>query len=155
LKNLVGVLVLLTISGCSIFQKPLPPREVKIITKPIVIEIVQPVLPRPINLKEPKWYVVSDTKIIELCLENADTGKRDCKLGKEELYPKGYTYLDKFFDSIKKKHGGDLVFVAMSVGDYELMSYNVQEIKRYIEQLGEVIIYYRNVTINTKEEKEE
>jgi hypothetical protein len=155
LKILVSVLVLLTISSCSIFQKPLPPREVKIVTKPVVIEIVQPVLPRPISLKEPKWYVVSDTKIIELCLKNADTGKRDCKLGKENLYPEGHTYLDKFLDSIKKKHGGDLVFVAMSVGDYELMSYNVQEIKRYIEQLGEVIIYYRNVTISNKEDKEE
>jgi hypothetical protein len=154
LKNLVSISVLLTISSCSFFQKPLPPREVKIITKPVVIEIVQPVLPRPISLKEPKWYVVSDAKIIEPCLKNAETGKRDCKLGKEDLYPEGYTYLDKFFDDIKKKHGGDLVFVAMSVGDYELMSYNVQEIKRYIGQLGEVIVYYRNVTINDKEDEE-
>ena len=29
-----------------------------------------------------------------------------------------------------------------------MMSYNTQEIKRYINQLGEVIVYYRNVTIN-------
>jgi hypothetical protein len=31
------------------------------------------------------------------------------------------------------------------------MSYNTQEIKRYINQLGEVIVYYRNVTINDKD----
>ena len=36
----------------------------------------------------------------------------------------------------------------MTVDDYELMAYNTQEIKRYINQLGEVIVYYRNVTIN-------
>jgi hypothetical protein len=29
------------------------------------------------------------------------------------------------------------------------MSANMQELKRYIKQLGEVVIYYRNVTIKT------
>jgi hypothetical protein len=77
-------------------------------------------------LKEPRWYVVSDKKIA-----NEDR-----------------TYLDKFIEDIKKKHGGDVVFIAMSIADYELMSYNTQELKRYINQLGEVIVYYRNVTIN-------
>ncbi len=149
LKQIASVLALLTISGCSLLQQP--PREVEIITKPIKIDIVQPVMPRAIDLKEPKWYVVSDAKIIENCLKDPETKKSNCKLGKEDLYPEGYTYLDKFIDDIKKKHGGDIVFVAMSVADYELMSYNTQEIKRYINQLGEVIVYYRNVTINDED----
>ena len=147
LKQIAIALALLTISGCSLLQQP--PREVKIITKPIQIEIVQPVLPRALKLKEPRWYVVSDAKVIENCLKNEE-GKSDCKLGKENLYPEGYTHLDKFIDSIKKKHGGDTVFVAMSVADYELMAYNTQEIKRYINQLGEVIVYYRDVTIKVE-----
>ena len=147
-KQIAIVLALLMISGCSLLQQP--PREVEIITKPIKIDIVQPVLPRSLNLKEPKWYVVSDTKIIENCLKNEE-GKSDCKLGREDLYPEGYTYHDKFIDDIKKKHGGDVVFVAMTVADYELMSYNTQEIKRYINQLGEVIVYYRNVTIGDED----
>tara|TARA_B110000285_G_scaffold92436_1_gene105853 strand:- start:5 stop:475 length:471 start_codon:yes stop_codon:yes gene_type:complete len=142
------VLALLTISGCSLLTPA--PREVEIITKPIRIDIVQPVLPRAIDLKEPRWYVVSDAKVIENCLKNEE-GKSDCKLGREDLYPEGYTHLDKFIDGIKKRHGGDVVFVAMSVEDYEMMSYNTQEIKRYINQLGEVIVYYRNVTINDEE----
>ena len=128
LKKLVFVLAILSLSGCSLLQQP--PREVEIITKPVQIDIVQPVMPRPLNLKEPKWYVVSDRKI-----------------PKEER-----TYMDKFEADIKKKHGGDLVFVAMTVADYDLMAYNTQEIKRYISQLGEVIIYYREVTTNEKEE---
>jgi len=147
LKAIASVLVLLMISGCSL----LGTKEVEIITKPIELDIVQPVLPRPLNLKEPKWYVVSDAKIIEECIKNPETKERDCKLGKEDLYPEGYTYLDRFIDDIKKKHGGDIVFVAMSVQDYKHMAYNTQEIKRYINQLGEVIVYYRNVTINDKE----
>ena len=132
LKILASALTLLTISGCSLLQQA--PREVEIITKPIEIIITQPIMPRPLNLKEPNWYVVSDTQIAN----------------KDGLYPEGYTYFDKFVDDIKKKHGGDLVFIAMSVADYELMSYNTQELKRYISQLGEVIVYYKDVTTPTK-----
>jgi len=126
LKKSVIALAILTLSGCSLLQ--VPAREVEIISKPIQIDIVQPTMPRPLNLKEPKWYVVSDRKI-----------------PKEDR-----TYMDKFEEDIKKKHGGDLVFVAMTVADYELMAYNTQEIKRYISQLGEVIVYYREVTTPKK-----
>lgn len=147
LKTIAIAFLALTISGCSIFG----PREVEVKTVPIQLDIVQPVMPRPLNLKEPKWYVVSDAKIIENCLKDPETKKPNCKLGREDLYPEGYTYLDRFIDDIKKKHGGDIVFVAMTVADYENMSYNTQEIKRYINQLGEVIVYYRNVTINDKD----
>jgi hypothetical protein len=136
-KILASALTLLTISGCSLLQ--VPPREVEIISKPIEIIITQPIMPRPLNLKEPNWYVVSDTRIAN----------------KDGLYPEGYTYFDKFVDDIKKKHGGDLVFIAMSVADYELMSYNTQELKRYISQLGEVIVYYKDVTTPTEPEATE
>ena len=144
LKILASTLVLLTISGCS--STP----EVQIVTQPIQLKVTQPIMPRPISLKEPKWYVVSDSKIIEACLKNPETKKPDCKLGRESLYPVGYTYFDKFVSDIKKKNGGDLVFVAMSIEDYELMSYNVQELKRYIKQLGETIVYYRNILIEAE-----
>jgi hypothetical protein len=132
LKILASALTLLTISGCSLLQQP--PREVEVISTPIEIIITQPIMPRPLDLKEPNWYVVSDTRIAD----------------KDGLYPEGYTYFDKFVDDIKKKHGGDLVFIAMSVADYELMSYNTQELKRYINQLGEVIVYYKDVTTPSK-----
>jgi len=131
-KILASALILSTISGCSLL--PQPPREVEIITKPVEIVITQPIMPRPLDLKEPSWYVVSDSKIAN----------------KDGAYPEGYTYFDKFVEDIKKKHGGDLVFIAMTVADYELMSYNTQELKRYISQLGEVIIYYRDVTLPTE-----
>ena len=148
LKTLVYVLLIpVLLSSCSILGQ----RQVEVVTKPVQIDIAQPAMPRPIDLKEPKWYVVSDAKIIEACLKDPETKKSNCKLGREDKYPEGYTYLDKFIDDIKKKHGGDIVFVAMSVADYELMSYNTQEIKRYINQLGEVIVYYRNVTMNDEQ----
>ena len=148
LKQLASILLIpIILSSCSLLGQ----RQVEVVTKPVKIDIAQPTMPRPIDLKEPKWYVVSDAKIIEACLKDPETGKSDCKLGREDKYPEGYTYLDKFIDDIKKKHGGDIVFVAMSVADYELMAYNTQEIKRYINQLGEVIVYYRNVTMNDEQ----
>lgn len=42
--------------------------------------------------------------------------------------------------------GDDIVFFAMSVPDYELMAYNMQELRRYIKQVNEIIVYYRKVT---------
>ena len=53
---------------------------------------------------------------------------------------------------MEKQSGGTLVFTAMSIDDYELMAYNMQEIRRYINQLKEVVVYYR--TINDTDEVE-
>jgi hypothetical protein len=41
---------------------------------------------------------------------------------------------------------GELVFLAMTIPDYELMAYNMQELKRYITELKDVVVYYRKVT---------
>ena len=59
--------------------------------------------------------------------------------------------VEEFMIDIEKR-AGTLVFVAITVDDYELMSYNMQEIKRYVNQMKEVIVYYR--TINTDDEPE-
>ena len=53
--------------------------------------------------------------------------------------------LEEFLVNIEKE-SGFVVFVAMSVSDYELMAYNMQELKRYIKETNQVIVYYRKVT---------
>ena len=53
--------------------------------------------------------------------------------------------LDEFLERIKKDEG-QIVFFAMSVPDYELMAYNTQELKRFITELQQVIVYYKEVT---------
>jgi|TARA_R110002153_G_scaffold273059_1_gene442903 hypothetical protein len=55
--------------------------------------------------------------------------------------------IDEFLARVEKDQG-QVVFLAMSVPDYELMAYNMQELKRYITELKEVVIYYRKVTTN-------
>tara|TARA_R100000544_G_scaffold27306_1_gene14186 strand:- start:206 stop:442 length:237 start_codon:yes stop_codon:yes gene_type:complete len=59
--------------------------------------------------------------------------------------------IDEFLARVEKEHG-QVVFVAMSVPDYELMAYNMQELKRYINELKQVVVYYKKIT--TTEEKE-
>ena len=35
----------------------------------------------------------------------------------------------------------------MTIPDYEVMAYNMQEIKRYITELKDVVVYYKKVTV--------
>ena len=57
-RNLATLAILTTlISGCASFG--LGTKKVQVVTKPVQIDIMQPSLPRDINLIEPKWYVVS------------------------------------------------------------------------------------------------
>ena len=59
--------------------------------------------------------------------------------------------IEEFLERVEKDQG-QLVFVAMSIPDYELMAYNMQELKRYINELKEVVVYYRKVTIDKPDE---
>ena len=106
-------------------------------------------MPRPIDLQDLKWYVVSEAVIANPCRKVDDKIPKTCAQEDKENpeWPQGYTYLDRFLDDMKDINGGDVVFVATTIKDYELMSANVQELRRYIRELGEVIIYYRDVTL--------
>ncbi len=48
--------------------------------------------------------------------------------------------------AIIEEQEGELVFLAMTIPDYEVMAYNMQELKRYITELKDVVVYYRKVT---------
>ena len=147
IQKLFTILILLTISGCSL----LGTKQVEVVSKPVKIDIMQPDLPRPVDLTAPTWYVVSEAKIANPCKKIEGETKRPkvCELEDRENpdWPEGYTYLDRFLDDMKEQNGGNVVFVATSVGDYKVMAEDMQELKRYIKQLGEVVIYYRNVTM--------
>ena len=116
---------------------------------------MQPDLPRAVQLTAPKWYVVSEARIANNCkkvVQEDGTEKRPkaCDLDQRENpdWPVGYTYLDRFLDEMKEQNNGEVVFVATTVGDYKVMAEDMQELKRYIKQLGEVVIYYRDVTMS-------
>ena len=146
LRNLTVLAILaITTSGCSLLGS----KQVEIVSKPIEIEIMQPDLPRPVQLTAPKWYVVSEARIVNPCKKVDDKRPKACDLDQRENpdWPVGYTYLDRFLDDMKEMNNGEVVFVATTVGDYKVMAEDMQELKRYIKQLGEVVIYYRDVTM--------
>ena len=152
LRTLAILTLALITSSCSL----LGTRNIEISSKPIEIEIIQPVLPRPIEMTAPIWYVVSEAEITNPCRKVVgEDGKekrpKACAYEDTEnpTWPTDYTYLDQFLDEMKEQNGGEVVFVATTIGDYETMSMNMQEIKRYIKQLGQVVVYYRDVTIKT------
>ena len=116
LKITTLILVLL-ISSCSMGGRRAT-NPVEIITEPIQIEIYHPPLPKAIQLERPDWYVVSEKNI------------------------------DEFIEKLSKIQGfeGVPTFFALSPQGYEKMSGNLQEMRRYILEQKEIIVYYKTVT---------
>ena len=110
-------MVLIMACSCSL----IPTKEIQVSAKPMQRQIVQPIMPREIDLRQPEWIAVTP--------ENWE--EQLAKIEKQE---------------------GELVFLAMTIPDYEIMAYNMQEIKRYITELKDVVVYYRKVTTKNEEE---
>ena len=112
-NNLAAILLmtLTMVSNCSL----LPTRTLEVSAKPIERTIVQPIMPREIDLKTVQWLTITPENF-------------------EEQF------------AVIEAQEGELVFLAMTIPDYELMAYNMQELKRYITELKDVVVYYREVT---------
>ena len=106
-------------SSCSL----IPTKQIEVVAKPMERTIVQPIMPREIDLKEVRWLTITPENF-------------------EEQF------------KVIEEQEGELVFLAMTIPDYEVMAYNMQELKRYITELKDVVVYYREVTtadLNTQE----
>ena len=71
---------------------------------------------------------------------------------------KFYVVTSENFEDFKKRYekdNGAFLFYALSVRDYETLALNMAEIKRYIEQQKQIIIYYEKaVAPKPKKEKD-
>ena len=112
-------MILMMACSCSL----IPTKQIEVTAKPLERTIVQPVMPREIDLKEVRWLTITPENF-------------------EEQF------------KIIEDQEGELVRLAMTVPDYEVMAYNMQEIKRYITELKDVVVYYRTVTTNQEEANE-
>ena len=69
---------------------------------------------------------------------------------------KFYVVTSENFEDFKKRYekdNGTFLFYALSVRDYETLAINMAEIKRYIEQQKQIIIYYEKaVALKPKKE---
>ena len=119
MRTLTSFLTILFLSGCSFMKSdPLPTPEpvIKTVTEYKTLEIYQPQLPKKIDLQDVEFFVVTEKNL-------------------EEQIAK-----------ISKMQGGTFVIFGMTPQDYENMAFNLQELRRYIRQQKEIIIYYRDAT---------
>lgn len=60
------------------------------------------------------------------------------------------------FEEFKKEFTaiyGDLAFVALSMKDYENLALNIAEIRRYLDQQEEIIVYYEKAVTEDKQKE--
>lgn len=89
-----------------------PEKEIVVQTKLVERNIPIQAAPRPLTMSDVSWYVVTE--------EN----------------------FDEFIEKYEKEHGKPWVFYAISVRGYEAMALNMAEIRRYVEQQKQIILYY-------------
>ena len=115
---LASVLTIVVSSGCSILPKTeyTPPPPVKVITEEVKTEIYHPRLPDEIELENVQFFII-----------NKDN-------------------YDQKVEEVEELLGGNFAVFALTPTGYESMAYNLQEIRRFIRQQKEIILYYRKAT---------
>jgi len=119
MRILTSFLMIAFLSGCSFMKsEPLPTPEpvIKTVTEYKTLEIYQPQLPKRIDLQDVEFFVVTEKN------------------------------LEEQIARISKMQDGTFVIFGLTPQDYENMAYNLQELRRYIRQQKEIIIYYREAT---------
>lgn len=114
-QTLITFLLASSLIGCAGIEEKIV-LKTDYVTKDIPLQD----RPKPLNLHDIEWYVVTPENIDE--------------------------FLKRF-----ENEAGTSVFFAISVTDYENMSLNVAELKRYINQQKAIIIYYED-SIGSMEE---
>lgn len=67
-----------------------------------------------------------------------------------------YVVTEQNFEAFKKrfiKENGDLVGYVLSVRDYETLALNMAELKRYLQQQKEIIVYYEKAVTPKSQKK--
>jgi len=120
--RILSLLFLLTLAGCSsipgLKPEPMvaPEPIIKTVTEYKTLEIYQPPLPEAINLEDVEFFVITEKNF------------------------------DEQVAKLEKMQGGTYVLFGLTPQDYENMAYNLQELRRYVRQQKEIILYYRQAT---------
>ena len=65
------------------------------------------------------------------------------QLNDVRVYVVNERILDDFLADFQQRHG-EVAFVALSMKDYENLALNIAEMRRYINQQTQIIIYYED-----------
>ena len=123
---LVTLVVLLMISACSSF------REKEIVTVPTVVETVE--IPAPIIqiVNRPNPVKMKDADIVVVTENN----------------------LEDVISRIKDTQG-EFVLYAMTASSFESLALNFEEIKRFIEEQNQIILYYEKAVTPREDNTED
>ena len=97
-----------------------PEPQIITVTEKIPLRIYQPPLPQEIDLLNVNFFVITE--------ENYEEKKKE---------------IEKILD-------GNFVVFALTPDGYEKMAENFQEVRRYVRQQKELILYYREATTETE-----
>ena len=100
---------------------------------------------------EPK--VVTVTKVVKTEVPLVQHPKQ-VQLNDVKIYVVSKLNYEEFIKNYEKKNGADS-YIAISVKDYENLSLNFAELRRYIEQQKQIILYYEKAVTPDKEEKKD
>jgi hypothetical protein len=95
---------------------------------------------------EPEVKVV--TKLEKITVPLA-TLPKPVQLNDVKIYVVNKDILEEFTKEFIEENG-ELAFVALSIKDYENLALNVAELRRYINQQKQIIIYYEKAVTEEK-----
>jgi hypothetical protein len=119
------LLLIPLLTSCGFFRKKEEPPEVIIRTVPVPIEIYQPPRPIELSLSEVRWFVITSENYEEKIKEIAEL------------------------------QGGSAVIFGMTPQSYENLTYNVQELRRYLRQQNKLLDYYYKYTQPSRDAAEQ
>ena len=96
---------------------------------------------------EPKVIVKTDYVVKKIPLQERP---KPINLHRVKFYAVTPENIDEFLQKFEEESGSQ-VFFALSVPDYENMSLNVAELKRFINQQKSLILYYEDSIINIED----
>lgn len=161
-RTLIMLLLQASLVSCASFK---PPPPVRVITKPVRIDIYQPPSPRPVHLSDVEWFVITDSPCVPATGETTVFGSDNTYYTTDKYEKDGNDFIellpivDEFGNviqvcgniqqkiaEIETQLDGEFVIFALSPKDYENFAINLQELQRYVNQLQELEAYYRVVT---------
>ena len=123
LKGFLKCIILASLTGCQAFSfRPDPPPPVTITEiRTVPLKVYQPPSPASLQLHDVSWFVLTE--------EN----------------------LEEKLEQIRDLQMDGVVLFAITPDDYEKMAGNLQEVKRFVNQQRNLILYYRKATTSEKD----
>ena len=104
------------------------------------------------SLLRPEPQIVTVTNTVKTTVPIVAHHKK-VQLNDVKIYVVSKENYEEFVKEYEAKNGAD-AYIAISVKDYENLSLNFAELRRYIEQQKQIIVYYENAVKPEEESKE-